>query len=87
MHAKIAVADRMVLLVSSANLTSAGIDKNIEAGILVHGGTAPVRVGVRRVLEQDPALARVPAGRGDIIGSTIDTARCAHHRQLWSASQ
>jgi phosphatidylserine/phosphatidylglycerophosphate/cardiolipin synthase-like enzyme len=44
MHAKIAVADRMALLVSSANLTSSGIDKNIEAGILVHGGTAPVRV-------------------------------------------
>lgn len=44
MHAKVAVADHMALLVSSANLTSSGIDKNIEAGILVHGGTAPVRV-------------------------------------------
>jgi phosphatidylserine/phosphatidylglycerophosphate/cardiolipin synthase-like enzyme len=44
MHAKIAVADRMALLVSSANLTSSGIDKNIEAGILIHGGTAPLRV-------------------------------------------
>lgn len=44
MHAKVAVADRMALLVSSANLTSSGIDKNIEAGILVRGGTAPVRV-------------------------------------------
>lgn len=44
MHAKVAVADRAALLVSSANLTSSGIDKNIEAGILIHGGTAPVRV-------------------------------------------
>lgn len=44
MHAKMAVADRMALLVSSANLTSSGIDKNIEAGILVRGGTAPMRI-------------------------------------------
>lgn len=44
MHAKVAVADHLTLLVSSANLTSSGIDKNIEAGILVHGGTAPMRV-------------------------------------------
>ncbi|GHF76559.1 phosphatidylserine/phosphatidylglycerophosphate/cardiolipin synthase-like enzyme [Amycolatopsis bartoniae] len=44
MHAKLAVADRNVLLVSSANLTQSGVAKNIEAGILVRGGTAPVRV-------------------------------------------
>ncbi|MGI5243256.1 DISARM system phospholipase D-like protein DrmC [Dactylosporangium sp. CA-139066] len=43
MHAKIAVADRRVLLVSSANLTQSGIGKNIEAGLLVRGGAAPVR--------------------------------------------
>jgi phosphatidylserine/phosphatidylglycerophosphate/cardiolipin synthase-like enzyme len=43
MHAKIAVADRRVLLVSSANLTQSGIDRNIEAGLLVRGGTAPHR--------------------------------------------
>ncbi|WP_203993856.1 DISARM system phospholipase D-like protein DrmC [Virgisporangium aurantiacum] len=43
MHAKIAVADRRVLLVSSANLTQAGIGKNIEAGLLVRGGAAPQR--------------------------------------------
>jgi phosphatidylserine/phosphatidylglycerophosphate/cardiolipin synthase-like enzyme len=43
MHAKIAVADRRVLLVSSANLTQAGIGKNIEAGLLVRGGVAPQR--------------------------------------------
>ena len=44
MHAKIAVADRRVLLVSSANLTQSGVNKNVEAGLLVHGGTAPQRV-------------------------------------------
>lgn len=43
MHAKAAVADRRVLLVSSANLTQSGIATNIEAGLLVHGGSAPVR--------------------------------------------
>ena len=43
MHAKIAVADRRVLLVSSANLTQSGADTNIEAGLLVHGGAAPQR--------------------------------------------
>ncbi|MEV1142737.1 DISARM system phospholipase D-like protein DrmC [Micromonospora sp. NPDC049799] len=43
MHAKIAVADRRVLLVSSANLTQSGVSRNIEAGLLVRGGTAPQR--------------------------------------------
>lgn len=43
MHAKIAVADRRELLVSSANLTQSGVNSNIEAGLLVHGGTAPER--------------------------------------------
>lgn len=43
MHAKIAVADRRLLLVSSANLTQSGVDRNIEAGLLVRGGTAPQR--------------------------------------------
>jgi phosphatidylserine/phosphatidylglycerophosphate/cardiolipin synthase-like enzyme len=43
MHAKIAVADRAALLVSSANLTQAGAETNIEAGVLVRGGPAPRR--------------------------------------------
>lgn len=43
MHAKIAVADRRLLLVSSANLTQSGVAKNIEAGLLIRGGAAPVR--------------------------------------------
>lgn len=43
MHAKLAVADQRVLLVSSANLTQSGVTKNIEAGLLVRGGTAPQR--------------------------------------------
>ncbi|MET9064019.1 DISARM system phospholipase D-like protein DrmC [Streptosporangium sandarakinum] len=42
-HAKIAVADRRVMLVSSANLTQSGVTRNIEAGLLVRGGSAPRR--------------------------------------------
>ncbi|MET8337621.1 DISARM system phospholipase D-like protein DrmC [Streptosporangium canum] len=42
-HAKLAVADRRLLLVSSANLTQSGVARNIEAGLLVRGGTAPLR--------------------------------------------
>lgn len=43
MHAKLAVADRNILLITSANLTQSGVSKNIEAGLLIRGGTAPVR--------------------------------------------
>ncbi|WP_036321050.1 DISARM system phospholipase D-like protein DrmC [Microbispora sp. ATCC PTA-5024] len=43
MHAKLAVADQRVLLVSSANLTQSGVSRNLEAGLLVRGGTAPER--------------------------------------------
>jgi phosphatidylserine/phosphatidylglycerophosphate/cardiolipin synthase-like enzyme len=42
-HAKLAAADRTTLLVTSANLTASGASKNIEAGILVRGGTSPAR--------------------------------------------
>jgi len=43
MHAKLAVADRHILLITSANLTQSGVSNNIEAGLLIRGGTAPVR--------------------------------------------
>jgi phosphatidylserine/phosphatidylglycerophosphate/cardiolipin synthase-like enzyme len=43
MHAKIAIADRQSMLVTSANLTQSGTTANIEAGILIHGGHAPTR--------------------------------------------
>lgn len=63
MHAKIAVADRAALLVSSANLTQAGADTNIEAGLLVRGGVAPQRA-VEHVdrLIADGVLARLFVG-------------------------
>lgn len=43
MHAKVAIADRQAMLVSSANLTQSGISTNLEAGVLVRGGAAPRR--------------------------------------------
>lgn len=42
-HAKIAVADSRLLFLGSANLTASGATRNIEAGVLVRGGTAPSR--------------------------------------------
>jgi len=44
LHAKCAVADDDVLLVSSANLTSYALELNMELGVLVTGGDAPRRV-------------------------------------------
>jgi len=63
MHAKIAVADRRVLLVSSANLTQSGVGRNIEAGLLVRGGTAPRRAAEHIAeLTASGVLARLPQG-------------------------
>ncbi|MFI5802203.1 DISARM system phospholipase D-like protein DrmC [Streptomyces sp. NPDC051561] len=42
-HAKLAVADRSILLTTSANLTRSGVSRNIEAGVLVRGGSTPTR--------------------------------------------
>ncbi|WP_282022536.1 DISARM system phospholipase D-like protein DrmC [Ruegeria faecimaris] len=43
-HAKVAVADRRLCFVSSANLTGHAMEKNIEAGVLVEGGDTPRRL-------------------------------------------
>lgn len=43
MHAKVAIADGRSMLVSSANLTQSGVHDSLEAGVLVRGGTAPLR--------------------------------------------
>lgn len=60
MHAKLAVADDEVLLVSSANLTQSGIGKNVEAGLVVRGGTAPVRAAEHiRELQASGVLERL----------------------------
>jgi phosphatidylserine/phosphatidylglycerophosphate/cardiolipin synthase-like enzyme len=65
MHAKLAVADRRVLLVSSANLTQSGAENNIEAGVLVRGGTPPRRAAEHVAeLKTRGILTRLPVGHG-----------------------
>jgi phosphatidylserine/phosphatidylglycerophosphate/cardiolipin synthase-like enzyme len=44
LHAKVAVADGSVLVVSSANLTESAMERNMELGLLVGGGGLPMRV-------------------------------------------
>jgi len=44
MHAKLLVVDRRTALVGSANLTGAGLDKNLECGLLVRGGPLPSEI-------------------------------------------
>ena len=63
MHAKLAVGDRRTLLVSSANLTQSGVAANIEAGLLVRGGSAPRRVA-EHIDELQAAGVLRPFGAG-----------------------
>jgi phosphatidylserine/phosphatidylglycerophosphate/cardiolipin synthase-like enzyme len=44
LHAKVAIADGGVMLISSANLTEYAMTLNMELGVLIHGGPAPERV-------------------------------------------
>jgi phosphatidylserine/phosphatidylglycerophosphate/cardiolipin synthase-like enzyme len=41
MHIKAALIDGQALLLSSANLTGAALERNMELGIVVHGGNLP----------------------------------------------
>lgn len=40
-HAKVAVADARECFITSANLTGYAMEKNIEAGVLIYGGSIP----------------------------------------------
>lgn len=40
-HAKVAVADGRICFITSANLTGHAMEKNMEAGVLISGGTIP----------------------------------------------
>lgn len=44
MHAKLLIVDRRTALVGSANLTSHGLERNLECGLLVRGGAVPSRL-------------------------------------------
>jgi phosphatidylserine/phosphatidylglycerophosphate/cardiolipin synthase-like enzyme len=61
-HAKCAVADREVAVVSSANLTLYGLESNMELGVLIRGGTLPRRICEHfEALEAAGELAPMPA--------------------------
>lgn len=40
-HAKVAVVDGVRAFITSANLTGHALEKNMEAGVLIHGGQVP----------------------------------------------
>jgi phosphatidylserine/phosphatidylglycerophosphate/cardiolipin synthase-like enzyme len=63
MHAKVAIADRRALLISSANLTQSGATRNIEAGLLIRGGSAPRRAA-EHIAELQAAGVLAPLTRG-----------------------
>lgn len=44
MHAKCAVADENMAFITSANLTSAALKRNMELGVLIRGGSQPRRL-------------------------------------------
>ena len=44
MHAKCAVADGQIAFVTSANLTGAAMNQNMELGLVVRGGDVPKRI-------------------------------------------
>lgn len=44
-HAKCAVADKMLAFITSANLTTAALERNMELGVLIRGGTVPDQLG------------------------------------------
>jgi cardiolipin synthase A/B len=43
-HAKCAVADSKLAFITSANLTTAALERNMELGMLIRGGTVPDRL-------------------------------------------
>jgi cardiolipin synthase A/B len=44
MHAKAAVADSRVAFLTSANLTEAALERNMEFGVLIRGGVLPASI-------------------------------------------
>lgn len=61
LHVKLAVANDRILFLSSANLTAAGAERNIEAGVVLSGGSMPGRMADHiRELQRRGVLARWP---------------------------
>lgn len=43
-HAKVAVADGLICFMTSANLTGYAMERNMEMGVLIKGGTLPIEI-------------------------------------------
>ena len=62
LHAKCVIADRSSALITSANLTSAGINDNIELGVLIEAGPLPERLSQHlELLIEERTLEKVGA--------------------------
>ena len=60
LHAKCVIADRSAALITSANLTSAGINDNLELGVLLQAGPLPSTLSQHlSLLIEQGTLARV----------------------------
>ena len=60
LHAKCVIADRSSALITSANLTSAGINDNIELGVHIEAGPLPERLSQHlELLIEEGTLERV----------------------------
>jgi phosphatidylserine/phosphatidylglycerophosphate/cardiolipin synthase-like enzyme len=57
MHVKAAVADSRIAFLSSANLTEAALERNMELGILLRGGHLPAAID--RLIDALPELGEL----------------------------
>lgn len=88
LHAKCAVADRVTLLVTSANLTEAALGRNMELGLQVKGGESAQKVwSCFDSLIRDGVLVKTknrrPRPAGDVVADDPGerTARAAGARR------
>lgn len=56
-HVKAAVADSRIAFLSSANLTEAALERNMELGILLRGGHLPAAID--RLIDALPELGEL----------------------------
>lgn len=71
-HAKCAVADKTNAFVTSANLTSAALDKNIEMGVQINGGSIPYGI-YRQLTSMISAKEIVPFAVNQFTAKSSDS--------------
>ncbi|NJK81663.1 MAG: hypothetical protein HC914_17990 [Chloroflexaceae bacterium] len=62
LHAKLALADKQRMLVTSANLTYHGLAGNVEVGVLVEGHVAAEAVQLINRLIEEGVVVRLEEG-------------------------